>query len=75
MGWPWAASRCPPSCSLSLPCLSRAGGKNRMKKLMGQQKDRGSLTNYSHRKNRLNLEKINLFPIKIDLDSEKQRQN
>lgn len=46
-----------------------------MKKLMGQQKDRGSLTNYSHRKNRLNLEKINLFPIKIDLDSEKQRQN
>jgi len=54
------------------PLLNRTGGDNNVKKLVGQYKDR-EIT-HSHGQNRPDLrKKINLLPIEIDLDIEKQR--
>ena len=55
------------------PPLSRTRWKKRMRKLMGHIKTGRLLTCYRHGQNMLNLGKINLSPIKIDLGSEEQR--
>ena len=46
---------------LSLPFLNRTGGEKKMKKLVVKMKTGRSLTYYSHRQNRLDSRKINLF--------------
>lgn len=63
IGWPWWVARCSSSCSLTL-LLSRTWGKNKMKKLMGQDKDR-KITQLLSWANRLDLGKTHLLPIKI----------
>lgn len=39
VSWPCLAAGCPPSCSLT-PVHNRPGREDRMKKVMGQDKDR-----------------------------------
>lgn len=52
---------CSHPAALSLPHCSTAGIENKLRKLMGQGKDRTSLANYCHGPNRLILQKISLI--------------
>lgn len=47
-------------CSHS-PCLNQAQGENKMEKLMSQDKVGGTLTDYHHGQNRLDVGKMNSF--------------
>lgn len=60
--------------ALSLLLLKRMEGECRMKKSYGRDKNREIAFQYHRGQNRTNLVKINLLPIKINLDSQKQRQ-
>lgn len=50
--------------TLSFPLLNRIGEENMMKSSWAEVRMGRSLTNYHHGQRRLNLGKINLFPIK-----------
>lgn len=56
VGWPWLAARHLLSCSLMCPPQQDREIENR--KLLVQDKDRISFTDYCHRQNRLYLEKL-----------------
>ena len=74
-GSPCLAATCPPSHSLT-PLSQQERGRKQDGKNSWVKTGTGSLlTNYLHRQNRLNLGKISLLPIEIDLASEKQRKN
>ena len=54
-----AGGQVPTKAALSLPSSAGQGERKYNERLMGQGKDRErSLTNYCHRQNRLNLEKL-----------------
>lgn len=73
LGWPWPASRHPPSHS-----TSSAGQGHKMRKLVTCGKDKGityQLPSWARQRHRLCLGKINyLLPIKIGLNGEKQNK-
>lgn len=73
MNWLWLAGWYPPSCFLP----QKDGGKKNMKKPMSQDEDREVTYQLpSQVKQTWPWEsEFNLLPIKIDLDSEKPRQN
>lgn len=61
VGWPCLAAGCPPSRSFTpVREHSRSGGENRMKKLMGWDKDRESLSSCHHEQSRCNMGKATL---------------
>lgn len=70
---PLVAARSPPSCSFTIPSQMGRGGENIMEMLMSRGRARRSLTNHCPRQNRLDLRKINLLPIKIELDGVKKK--
>lgn len=70
---PWLAARRPPSCSCTL-LFSRTGEENKMKKLLGQNKDKLVIYPLLSQAKQTGLGEIKLSQIKIDLYGEKQRQ-
>lgn len=62
VGWPQLAARCPPSYSFTPP-PQQDGNKIGSKSWVNIRTGR-SFTNYDHGQNKLDLEKINLLPLK-----------
>lgn len=75
LGWCWLTTRHPPKCLLTpTPQQDGAGKKRKWKRSCVETKTARSLTNHRHGQNRLNLGKICLLSIQIDLNYEKLRQ-
>ena len=60
VGWPWLASSCPPSCSIT-PLLNGTRGENTSNNLWVEVRTEKSLSNYHHKWNRLSLGKLISF--------------
>lgn len=63
-----------PTQPLPLPLLNRTEGRDKMKKLMGQDKNRKNTLQLPSMPKQVQLKK-DYYQLKIELDSEKQNQN